>query len=110
MNLLTSFLLKLKELLAPYGYVFGLVFIFFQCSRPSSQFTELNAQETGLECRNDIVETEHNNILTYQYTYNGAGVAAGNINGDELADLYFSGNTVPNKLYINKGNWHFEDI
>ena len=64
----------------------------------------------GLNFRNDIVETQHTNIMTYEYSYNGAGVAAGDINNDGLADLYFSGNSVPNKLFINKGNWQFEDI
>ena len=48
--------------------------------------------------------------MTYEYSYNGAGVAAGDINNDGLADLYFSGNSVPNKLFINKGNWRFEDV
>ncbi|MBA4056501.1 MAG: type IV secretion protein Rhs, partial [Marivirga sp.] len=50
------------------------------------------------------------NIMTYEYAYNGAGLAAGDLNNDGLADLYFSGNSVPNKLFINKGNWRFEDI
>lgn len=85
-------------------------FILFQCSKQEKQFTELSATETGLEFRNEIVETQHTNIMTYEYSYNGAGVAAGDINNDGLPDLYFSGNSVPNKLYINKGNWKFEDI
>ena len=85
-------------------------FTFFQCTQPEKQFTELSPEETGLDFRNDIVETQHTNILTYEYAYNGAGVAAGDINQDGLTDLYFSGNSVPNKLFMNKGKWRFEDI
>ena len=48
--------------------------------------------------------------MTYEYTYNGAGIAAGDVNNDGFVDLYFSGNSVPNKLFLNKGNWRFEDI
>ena len=84
--------------------------IFFQCTPSQKQFTELSPDEVGLNFRNDIVETQHTNIMTYEYTYNGAGIAAGDINSDGLTDLYFSGNSVGNKLFINKGKWHFEDI
>lgn len=91
-------------------FCFVASFTLFQCSQQKKQFTELSAEDTGLSFRNDIVETQHTNILTYEYSYNGAGVAAGDINNDGLTDLYFSGNQVPNKLFINKGNWRFEDI
>lgn len=87
-----------------------ITFCFVQCTQPKKQFTELSFEDTGLDFRNDIVETQHTNIMTYEYTYNGAGVAAGDINNDGLTDLYFSGNSVLNKLFINKGNWRFEDI
>ncbi|HZI23658.1 MAG TPA: CRTAC1 family protein, partial [Chryseolinea sp.] len=91
-------------------YCIVLSLTFFHCTSPQKQFTDIPAEEVGLNFRNDIVETQHTNIMTYEYSYNGAGVAAGDINNDGLADLYFSGNSVPNKLFANKGNWRFEDI
>ncbi|MFZ6011069.1 MAG: VCBS repeat-containing protein [Bacteroidota bacterium] len=91
--------------------IFGFyIFSCLQCSDESRQFTELSADDTGLYFRNDIVESKHNNIMTYEYSYNGGGVAAGDLNHDGLADLYFTGNSTPNKLFLNKGNWKFEDV
>lgn len=85
--------------------------LLIRCDRPHPvQFTHLTPEATGIDFRNDIEETQHNNILTYEYTYNGAGVAAGDLNNDGWPDLYFCGNSVPNKLFLNKGDWKFEDI
>ncbi|MDQ3537137.1 MAG: VCBS repeat-containing protein, partial [Bacteroidota bacterium] len=80
------------------------------CNRNPKQFTFLPHDKTGLDFRNDLVETQHNNIMTYEYSYNGGGIAVGDINNDGLPDVYFSGNYVSNKLFLNKGDFLFEDI
>lgn len=72
-------------------------------------FTEMPGSATGIHFSNDIKEDKDYNILTYEYLYNGGGVAAGDLNNDGLTDLFFTGNMVPNKLYLNKGNFKFED-
>lgn len=82
----------------------------FSSCRNKTLFVELSASKTGLDFSNTIMETPENNIMTYQYLYNGAGIAAGDINNDGLPDLYVCGNSSPNKLYINKGDWKFQDI
>ena len=73
-------------------------------------FTYLKPSETNISFSNDIVETDNFNIITYEYLYNGGGVAVGDINNDGLDDIYFTGNTVSNKLYLNQGNFSFKDI
>lgn len=68
------------------------------------------ARESGIDFRNDLAITERLNPYTYRNFYNGAGVAIGDINNDGLQDIYFAGNQVGNKLYLNKGNFKFQDI
>ena len=70
----------------------------------------MSSEDTGIVFQNQIVEDGHNNIMTYEYTYNGGGVAVGDLNNDGLTDVYLSGNSVPNKLFVNKGDWKFEDV
>jgi hypothetical protein len=73
-------------------------------------FTSLPHNRTGIEFNNAIAETEEFNVLDYGYLFNGGGVGAGDINNDGLPDLFFCGNFTPSKLYLNKGNFKFEDI
>ncbi|WP_226979536.1 VCBS repeat-containing protein [Zobellia roscoffensis] len=66
--------------------------------------------DTGIDFSNDIVETDSLNYFNYPYMYMGGGVSAGDVNNDGLVDLFFTANMEPNKLYLNKGDFQFEDI
>ncbi len=68
------------------------------------------AENTGIDFTNKIENTPGFNIFSYRNFYNGAGVAIGDINNDGLADVFFTANMGSNKLYLNKGNWKFDDI
>ena len=73
-------------------------------------FELLTPSQTGVRFENRLPEDTAFNILNYLYYYNGGGVAAGDVNGDGLPDLYFTANLGPNRLYLNKGNYQFEDV
>ncbi len=91
---------------------------FFSCKNEStleltnqdSLFTLADAKQTGVEFSNELTEGLNTNILMYEYFYNGGGVGAGDLNGDDLIDLYFTSNMEENKVYLNKGKMQFEDI
>jgi ASPIC and UnbV./FG-GAP repeat. len=73
-------------------------------------FTLMPADSTQVFFSNTLTEGLNTNVLLYEYFYNGAGVGIADLNGDGLEDIYFTGNMVPDKLYLNKGNLKFEDI
>lgn len=98
----------MKKLVLPF---FALT-LFFSCSGKKSQslFNKIDPEDSGITFANQLNYTEELNPYTYRNFFNGAGVALGDINNDGLLDIFFTGNMVENKLYLNKGNWKFEDI
>lgn len=97
--------------------VLATVSIFSSCKEdngydapPDPLFVEMNTKQTNIDFRNDLSENPEFNVFNYRNYYNGGGVAIGDINNDGLADIYFTSNLGENKLYLNKGNWKFEDI
>lgn len=73
-------------------------------------FERVDPSVSGLEFENSLTDTDSMNILNYLYFYNGGGVAIGDVNNDELQDIFFTSNQNSNKLYLNKGDLRFEDI
>src|SRR5258706_14626297 len=89
----------------------SVAFIFFECTDRSGQlFQPLDPESTGVTFSNNLIYTDTLTVLDFEYLYNGGGVGIGDINNDGLLDIYFSGNMTSGKLYLNKGNWKFEDI
>jgi hypothetical protein len=73
-------------------------------------FEEISSDNSGVDFSNTLSFNEDFNVYTYRNYYNGGGVALGDINNDGLLDIYLSANQLPNKLYLNKGGFKFEDI
>ena len=84
--------------------------LFAACESPApTLFVRVASEASGLTFANRVVENDTFNILDFEYVYNGGGVAAADFNGDDLTDLYFTGNTADNRLYLNRGDLRFED-
>ena len=98
------------------GIYFVITALFFSCSKDTVQqkesaiFNQLMSSETGIDFSNNLIENDSLNYFTYTYLYMGGGLATGDVNNDGLIDIYFTGNQVSNKLYLNKGNLKFEDV
>tara|TARA_R110002049_G_scaffold44913_2_gene131406 strand:+ start:1286 stop:4561 length:3276 start_codon:yes stop_codon:yes gene_type:complete len=76
----------------------------------NTMFTSIPQSHSKIDFINEVEENLDFNFLNYTYIYNGGGVAVGDINNDGLEDVYFTSNQYSNKLYLNKGNFVFEDI
>ena len=77
---------------------------------PPALFQSLPSEKTGITFNNEIIENDSFNILIREFMYNGGGVGVADFNQDGLLDIYLTGNIVASKLYLNKGNFEFEDI
>src|SRR6185503_10963722 len=93
-----------------YNVIFaGVVFCFCSCEKPTL-FQKIPSSHSGIDFNNKIIENDSINPLDVVNIYNGGGVGVGDFNNDGLQDLYFTGNRVPNRLYINRGDFKFEDV
>ncbi len=86
------------------------VILCFGCDRSSPVFHQLDVNTTGVSFSNTITTNDSFNAIFFEYIYNGGGVASVDLNGDDLVDLFFTGNQVSNRLYLNRGNFSFEDV
>lgn len=108
--------IKIKPLCS---VLLGTIFIVTSCNNPKRNLHPetlvgalqlLSPEKTGVDFNNAIKESKTVNHLYYNQLYSGAGVAIGDINNDGLPDIFFCGNQVSDRLYLNKGNFQFEDI
>ena len=88
-----------------------ITFSIISCNeKKSTLFQVVPSNKSGIDFNNKIVETDSFNILTSEYIFNGGGVAIGDFNNDNMPDIFFSGNQVTNKLYLNQGDFKFKDV
>jgi hypothetical protein len=90
-------------------FIFVFVIIFISC-KSKTGFEAINSSESGINFSNLMTNTDSLNVLDVENIYNGGGVGVGDFNNDGLTDIYFTGNMVPNRMYINKGDFRFSDV
>lgn len=93
-----------------HAFSFLIIIVVTSCQNKSTLFKQISSDHSGIHFANTIVEHDSVNPIDLTNIYNGGGVGVGDFNNDGLQDLYFTGNQVPNKLYINKGNLQFQDV
>jgi enediyne biosynthesis protein E4 len=93
-------------------YYFIILLLLGSCKSKQKRFEKLSSSETGITFNNALNITDSLNVLKFEYIYNGGGVGVGDVNGDGQTDIFFAGNQVSSKLYLNKGKsgFAFEDI
>ena len=108
--------IKQKLLMLRYGMrqiriIIAICWLFSSCTQEKNKpaLFELT-KNTGIEFTNSVINNKDFNIFSYRNFYNGGGAAIGDINNDGLSDVFFTANMGSNKLFLNKGNWNFEDI
>ena len=93
-----------------FSFLLFVSFVLLGCNQQTTLFHLIDKDKSGLDFTNTITINDSINILDNEFTYNGAGVAVGDLNGDGLQDIYFCGNQVENKLYLNKGDLTFQEV
>ena len=93
-----------------YPVCFIILLFLISCKKKVTLFEEVPSSHSGIHFNNKIVENDSLNPLDVTNIYNGGGVGVGDFNNDGFQDLYFTGNVVSNKLYLNKGNLKFDDV
>ncbi len=92
-------------------FIFVFVIVLISCKEQTTPLYEtLTPEQTGIDFANTLIKSDTLSVLDFEYLFNGGGVAIGDINNDGLQDVYFTGNMTSGKLYLNRGNWKFEDI
>ncbi len=101
--------------------VLSISFLFHSCednevaqkmkdTKETPLFKLVQPEDSGIKFKNTIAENYDNFFAIFNYVYNGAGVAVADINNDGLSDIYFTANEAPDRLYLNRGNFIFDDI
>ncbi len=93
-----------------YRFFFLALFLSGCSEKAPTLFELIPSEQSGITFQNTITSTPELNILNYIYFYNGAGVATADFNNDGFIDIYFSGNQIPDALYINEGGLKFKDF
>ena len=95
-----------------FGILFCIVFLLLEnsCKKNETLFEKISSSHSGITFNNTITENDSLNPFDVVNLYNGGGIGIGDFNNDGLQDIYFGGNQVPGKLYLNKGDFKFEDI
>lgn len=88
----------------------AIIFCSLSCQKSKKLFKLVKSDHSGIHFNNTIIENDSINPISLVNVYNGGGVGVGDFNNDGLQDIYFAGNMVSNKLYLNKGKMQFEDI
>lgn len=100
--------IKMKKGLLPFLFI---LFFIISCDKKDvTLFQLISSDLSGIHFANTITENDSINVLEIEYVYNGGGVGIGDFNNDGLQDIYFTGNMVANRLYINEGDFKFKDV